>query len=360
MKTILVVEDECDVRKNLEELLETEGYKVLSAGNGLEGYKLAFTKEPDLILSDIRMPKMDGFELLEKLQENNSTSSIPFIFLTAKTDIKDMRKGMSIGADDYIIKPYNIDDVLNAIRSRFRKSEKHLSIAKEFKEVLMRKVPHELRTPLVGILGISEIISEDIDRLSKEELKEMVEKIKHSGERLHRRIEKFLIYAELLDQKQSDIINRNQSDTNFEIDSQLITSQILNKAIKFGRNEDLTIQLENHNIKITKWHFEILLNELIENSLKYSCKGSPINIVGWANCNNYILEIFDNGIWLKDIDVNKIDAFNFFGKEKATEEGLGMGLAIVKKIIELNQGYIGFKGNEEFSSIFEVGIPLAK
>ena len=121
MRTILVIEDEHSVRVNLVELLESEGYNVLSAKNGEEGYTTAITCEPDLILSDIRMPVLNGIELLKKLQLNISTAMIPFIFLTAKTEMQDMREGMANGADDYIAKPFQIDDVLNAISSRLKK-----------------------------------------------------------------------------------------------------------------------------------------------------------------------------------------------------------------------------------------------
>ncbi len=119
--TILLIEDDPDVRRNLEVLLNQEKYNVVSAKNGLEGVVLAKGNIPDLIICDILMPKMNGYEVLQALSLDKSTRTIPFLFLTAKADIKDVRKGMGLGADDYLIKPYDIDDLLNAIKTRLNK-----------------------------------------------------------------------------------------------------------------------------------------------------------------------------------------------------------------------------------------------
>ncbi len=181
MITILIVEDEEGLRHNLAELLKEEGFSVIEAENGLVGYEKAKVIEPDLILSDIRMPKLDGYDLLKKLQENPVTAVIPFIFLTARVEMQDLRQGMVLGADDYITKPFKAVDVLNAINSRLKKKDNYLSIVKEFKTILMKRVPHELRTPLVGILGLSSILCDDFDNLPKEDVKEIAERIQYSG-----------------------------------------------------------------------------------------------------------------------------------------------------------------------------------
>ncbi len=358
MKKILVVEDELDVRRNLEDLLEAEGFDILSAEDGKEGYEIAIHYEPDLILSDIRMPKMDGLELLKKLQENSKTSIIPFIFLTAKTENTDVRQGMVLGADDYILKPFKITDVLNAINSRLRKNERYLSEVKEFKNILIKRVPHELRTPLVSILGLSGIMQDDIDNLSKEEINEMALRINRSGKRLYRRIEKFLTYSELLRENQNNNIGVNKTSNEYEVDPDLVYGKLLQKAEEFGRKADLNIQFEKRKIKIAEWHFDTVLDELIENSLKYSKKGSQILVIGKSNEDNYVTKIIDNGIGTINFDLNKINTFNQFGKEDNTEEGLGMGLAIVKKIVDLSNGYITIESIYNSSSTVEIGIPL--
>lgn len=123
-KTILIIEDNNDIRESTAEILELSAYKVLQAANGKIGVELAQQHIPDLILCDIMMPELDGYGVLYLLSKNSDTASIPFIFLTAKAERVDFRKGMEMGADDYLTKPFDDIELLNAIESRFAKREK--------------------------------------------------------------------------------------------------------------------------------------------------------------------------------------------------------------------------------------------
>jgi CRP/FNR family cyclic AMP-dependent transcriptional regulator len=123
MKKILVVEDNDDIRENTAEILELSNYKVFTAENGIKGVESAITNKPDLIVCDIMMPELDGFGVLHMLQHHQELKTTPFIFLSAKTDPVDIRKGMNLGADDYVTKPFSATDLLNTIESRLNKSE---------------------------------------------------------------------------------------------------------------------------------------------------------------------------------------------------------------------------------------------
>ncbi len=123
MKKILLIEDNNDMRENTAEILELANFKVSTAKNGKEGVELALKDKPDLIICDIMMPLLDGYGVLHMLSKNNETSDIPFIFLTAKSERSDMRKGMEMGADDYLTKPFDDIELLNAIESRLRKTD---------------------------------------------------------------------------------------------------------------------------------------------------------------------------------------------------------------------------------------------
>lgn len=121
-KTILLIEDNPEVRENTTEILELAGYSVVAAPNGKVGVELAQQQTPDLIICDIMMPELDGYGVLHILGKKPETAGIPFIFLTAKTEKTDIRKGMNLGADDYLTKPFDDTDLLNAIEARLRKS----------------------------------------------------------------------------------------------------------------------------------------------------------------------------------------------------------------------------------------------
>ncbi len=129
MKKILLIEDNDDVRENTAEILKLAQYEVITAANGKAGVALAIEAHPDLIICDIMMPVLDGHGALHLLSKNESTAAIPFIFLTAKSDRSDLRKGMEMGADDYLTKPFDDVELLNAIESRLKKNE---NLKKEF------------------------------------------------------------------------------------------------------------------------------------------------------------------------------------------------------------------------------------
>lgn len=159
MKTILLIEDNKDVRENTAEILGLSNYTVLTAENGKTGVELAITEHPDLIICDIMMPVMDGYSVLHTLSKNKETSSIPFIFLTAKTERSDLRKGMEMGADDYITKPFDDIELLNAVEARLHKVEalkkdfatsiegfnEFISAAKKVQQLNLLSDEHEVR-----------------------------------------------------------------------------------------------------------------------------------------------------------------------------------------------------------------------
>jgi DNA-binding response OmpR family regulator len=128
MKKVLVIEDNKDIRENIIEILELAGYTLYWATNGMDGVELALKHVPDIILCDIMMPELDGYGVLHMLNKHAQTSAIPFIFLTAKAEHADQRKGMDLGADDYLTKPFNGIELLNSIESRLKKKEAQTSV----------------------------------------------------------------------------------------------------------------------------------------------------------------------------------------------------------------------------------------
>jgi len=122
-KKILVIEDEKMVRKNISFLLKEEGYTVFACKNGNEGIEKAMEEIPDLIVCDIMMHGKNGYDVLKELSKDDSTKTIPFIFLTAKVDKEDIRTGMNLGADDYLFKPFDADDLLESIETRLKRVE---------------------------------------------------------------------------------------------------------------------------------------------------------------------------------------------------------------------------------------------
>lgn len=131
MKKILVIEDEKFIRENILDLLQGENFNAIGAANGREGVRIAQEQLPDLIICDILMPELNGYEVLKTLQQNSITARIPFIFLTAKMSKTEVRQGMTLGADDYLTKPFSLEELLNAISARLKK---HATITQTLKQ----------------------------------------------------------------------------------------------------------------------------------------------------------------------------------------------------------------------------------
>lgn len=136
MKKVLVIEDDKPVRDNIKQLLERAGYVVVTAECGTEGIVCAAAEMPDIIICDIMMPGMNGYEVLSSISSGGPASAIPFIFLTARAEMSDLRHGMDLGADDYLIKPFRAADLLSAIKIRLEKKE---NILREEKKQLNNK-----------------------------------------------------------------------------------------------------------------------------------------------------------------------------------------------------------------------------
>src|SRR5215469_255490 len=201
MNKILVIDDEEWLREMVHMALEQKGYEVVEAENGAGGVEVARKEVPDLILCDVNMEKMDGYQTLSSMRNEPLTASIPFILMTGLADHAGMRHGMELGADDYLPKPFTIDALYGAVDARLKKlqtvrqeAEKKLA---DLRDNISLMLPHELRTPLNGILAYGEILAAEAATLPPQEVAEMGKVIHDSGKRLERLIENFLIYAQI-------------------------------------------------------------------------------------------------------------------------------------------------------------------
>ncbi len=156
MKTILVIEDQPVMRHKTVTILKMEGFEVLEAPNGAEGIRLAQEELPDLILCDIMMPDRDGYEVLQAVRVNRATATTPFIFLTAKGEKRELRAGMNLGADDYLIKPAPRAELLEAIDARFERQRLHDERVKHELSKITFQPDFSSHAPLVTALGLSE------------------------------------------------------------------------------------------------------------------------------------------------------------------------------------------------------------
>ena len=192
-KCILVVEDHKPLLTAIQEVLEVEGYSVLTAGNGVIALDVMANNTPDVIIADIMMPQMDGYTLYERVRAQPDWVPIPFIFLTAKAERDDILRGKDLGVEDYITKPFDPEELVIAVRSRLRRSRsiQQASAVKfdQLKQQIVTVLGHELRTPLTYVSGYTNLALEDPESLSPQELQEFLGGIKRGADRLTRLVE---------------------------------------------------------------------------------------------------------------------------------------------------------------------------
>jgi signal transduction histidine kinase len=363
MNKILVIEDDINMRQNILDLLDNENFKVIEAENGRFGVRLAQEEIPDLIICDVMMPELDGYGTLKALRQNPKTAMIPLIFLTAKSDKTDFRQGMELGADDYIIKPFTRAELLAAISCRL---EKQIAIKQQTQKKLedLRSnitfsFPHEMRTPLNGILGFSQILMEEVELLDSESIREMAEYIYDSGERLFRLIQNFLLYAELeiiaTDPQQIKILQSQKT----AFPPFTLTSLIAETAKKVGRQADIQIDFHPCNINISEKNFYKIIEELLDNALKFSSVGTPIQIINKSINNTFVLSLSDRGRGMTPEQIAELGAYRQFERKLYEQQGSGLGLIIAKRLAELHGGKLKIQSKPQEKTIVTVILPCS-
>jgi two-component system, sensor histidine kinase and response regulator len=339
MKKVLIIEDEESLRNNVAEILALEGFEALTAANGRIGLALAQENLPDLVVCDVMMPEMDGFEVLSALRENQATRLIPFILLTAMAERENIRKGMELGADDYIIKPFGVKELLHSVNSRLRKSE----AVNNFKETalnelrmnLISQLPHELRTPLNGIIGFGQLLQDNAAIYGPNEMAEFGEIIKKSGMRLYRLIQNYLIYAQL-ELKNIDTTQKAELD-----DAGLICKKTAEEvADRYNRKNDLIVYASPCKAAINHQDFTRIVEELTDNAFKFSEAGTRVTISCGSDKGKFRLTIEDAGRGMTAENIKNIGAYMQFDRMLYAQQGSGLGLIISKRIAELYGGIL--------------------
>lgn len=360
-RRILIVEDDLEIRKNLSTILEMNGYDVIGAGNGSLGLQLALQYLPDLIISDVMMPELDGFEMLNELRKHEETLGIPFLFLTARIEKKDIREGMNLGADDFITKPFDMDDLLDAVNARIQKSEarkEHYS--KKMNDLrfnISRSLPHEVRTPLSVILGYSEILQRSWRSLSDDDINDMLLNVHSSAKRLHRVFEKYLYYANL------ELISSNETEKAKLQDkvtpsARVVVSDVCRRySDEYSREADIRSTLADASIKMSEDYFNLLIEELIDNAMKYSEIGSEIQLNSTIKAGVYCLSITNYGRGMTPEQIAGIGAYVQYDRLIHEQQGLGLGLAISKKIVDLHRGLFKMESEIEYFTTVSIELP---
>lgn len=341
-KKVLVIDDSPDIVTIIAEYLSLFGFTPYTAEDGHTGIQMAREHCPDLIICDVTMPGMDGYETLTALRHDEATAMIPFIFLSGAADKLNMRKGMDLGADDYLTKPFTHKELMTAVNTRLvkqaearRQSEKKLD---ELRGNISLALPHELRTPLNGIIGLAQILMTEYATLPPDEVLETARYIHESAQRLHRLIENFLVFSQIeLMASEAKQIEMSGSITPVVIE-EVVPALAQTIAARFHRASDLRLELEPASLILPPDNLAKIIEELLDNAFKFSEPGQPVTLATESTEQSFHLTITNHGRGMTAEQISRIGPHIQFDRKTYEQQGAGLGLVIAKRLTELLGG----------------------
>jgi two-component system, sensor histidine kinase and response regulator len=361
MYKILVIEDELPVSSNILKILEFEKLDAIGAENGEIGVALAQQHLPDLIICDIMMPGIDGYGVRNALFKTPETANIPFIFLTAKADKADIRLGMTLGADDYLTKPFTRDDLLQAV---FVRLDKQAALHRQMQEKMDQfrcqittSLPTELLMPLNQIQSfLGKLLDQDIFAPSVSEL--MVQEAYAASQHLERQLQNFLLYALLETTTQNTERMEAMRECGTIPTKDLLTETALVVAKQYNREADLKLELEEMTVPVLEANLAKIAEELIDNAFKFSSLGTTVLVKSGIHQNQFVLDVFDQGAGLTQQQIAELGAYVRFAPKLNGTGGSGLGLSITKCLAELHDGKLVIESLPATWTTARVTLPL--
>jgi two-component system, sensor histidine kinase and response regulator len=366
MTKILVIEDEQSISDSIIDILEIDGFDTSAAENGRVGLQIAKEQAPDLILCDVEMPELNGHEVLTALHQDPATASIPFIFLTAKSERSDLRQGMGLGADDYLAKPFQAEELRQAIATQLQKKalrdQQSYAKLEALRNSITRSLPAELEKPLHHIqTTTAELLKKHTAIVSDGTGLEMLLSLQGSAKRLQRLVENFMLYAQIeLLASDADLVAAFRA-SQAKTDADSVKSPARLKAKQANRGDDLQFDLDDSVVLISKSDLTKITEELVDNALKFSPAESIIQVVGKVAQNGlFILSVTDQGQGMTTQQLASIGAYMQFGQKFYEQQGTGLGLAIARRITELYGGKLTIESASNVGTTIRVILPVEK
>lgn len=369
--TILMVDDNPANIKLLADMLTSRGYKVQQATNGLDALDIARATPPDIILLDIFMPHVDGYEVCRRLKVDERTQDIPVIFISALTDVDNIVRGFDVGGSDYITKPFKFKEVLARIANMLMlvHQRRQIELLREqerqnfealdaMKNEFISMATHDLRNPLNVILGYLRVVQQlDVAEKDAPLLREATENITLSVEKMRTLV--------------TDILDLAQIKTGLDLDRTPISlNSFLTTSLKGlhmvardkGVRLDYTVPEEDAFVLLDIKRMSRVIDNLVSNAIKYTPQGGQVLVSAQKQNSSAAINVTDNGLGIPENDLPHVfDAFYRIDRgEVQREEGSGLGLSIVKTIVEQHGGTIEVKSAEGQGSTFIVLLPLVE
>ena len=361
MKTILVIDDNDAVRSEVVDILRFEGYRVVEAADGRGGIERVKEAAPDLVICDLMMPLLDGYGVLDAVRSEPAWATLPFVFLTARTDRAGVRRGMEHGADDYLTKPFTAEELLRAVTAALEKKVRTDRESQEKLEELRGQIsmslPHELRTPLNIIMGYAELLSDPSDTREAGEVTELARNILGAAQRLNRLTENFLLYAQL-ELLASRDERRALVGPGTRVDS-AVAGVARARARGAEREGDLVLDLRPATAAIEEGALVKIVDEILDNAVKFSISGTPVGMTTSAAADAVVLAVSDRGRAMTAAQVAAVGGYLQFDRARREQQGIGLGLSIAQGMVHLWGGALAIESLPGRGTTVSVTLPAA-
>jgi two-component system sensor histidine kinase/response regulator len=364
---VLVVEDQPSLRVAIQRFLEADGYAVSTANDGVQALQVMEEETPDIILADIMMPVLDGYDLYRAVRARAEWTSIPFIFLTAKARREDVIKGKALGVEDYLVKPVDPEELLVTVRARLARAQAVQENAEarldEIKRQIVTVLGHEMRTPLTYIRGYTELALEDIPSLPPELLEEFLQSINQGANRLTELTDDFLTLVRL-DTGQAENEFRQLVEVRCDLDV-IVThtvDQYKPQAAAKGITLESSVEPNFPPVELCELLFADALGRLIDNAIKFSSgEGKRVTVSARQIQNQLEIAVTDEGPGIPPGEIPLLfERFRQVDREKMEQQGVGLGLSIAQGVIRLHGGEIAVISTPGEGSTFTIRLPLAE
>ncbi len=357
---ILVVDDEDETRQLIVQTLEFAGYKIIQAQNGEEGLERLDASNPKMILCDISMPIMDGYSFLKKLKEKHYFDNIPFVFLTSRGEKHEIRHGMYLGADDYLIKPLTVQELVDCVATQLKKRDSlqdYYDVQfKEVRNMIFYTLPHEFRTPLSSILGYAQVMMQ-VNNIPSDDIPKFGNRIYRSGQRLLHMLENVLLMNQLYYWKLNTICVENLISDGLTSLIDIITTISTSLMKQYQRPNDIRLIIQDYILRISSIHLKKILEEILDNALKFSNTSSMVVVTTHDLGNTILIQVSDVGRGMLPEQIECVNSFNQFDRETFEQQGLGLGLVIARELTELYQGSLVIKSQIGQGTTVSITLP---
>lgn len=342
---ILLVEDNSEILDSVASILQVNGFEVIATSAAEEALAIledSLPRMPDLIVSDIRMPGMDGYEFLDAVRNEEQLRNIPFIFLTALGDDHHVVYGWDKGIDGYIIKPFQPERLVAAVRNRIKRSKETQVLAEKQLErtrhALLQVLSHELRTPLTYVMGGMSLLEEDLMDINPGAYEHIIKVIYSGTSRLFRLAEQTSVLGELV----SGYATAHWEQLSQPVVIGGVVQEALEMVNTLAEQRQVTFNIAPYP-EIRVFGIQAMLvkgiYEILNNAVQYSDEGGVVNVSVYRENGRVLIHIEDTGRGILPQDIDKVWKLMIQSqREKFEHQGLGLGLTLAKGIFEVHGG----------------------